>query len=329
AVIAPYWEDYASTYYIGVLLAFGIYSACGAVLVLTGKEEFEKGFLKNSALFFIGVMIALALSGQALAGAETHPIVAMGGSFLALILCSIGALKMRDRMGQTVVWTFGTLFIFIFSLATLSSLRSGEPMPSIFILALGVLLVATGFSLYVYGKWQHMLLSTEMRSGDRMYLKKEYASALDVYEEAQRKSPEGNYDEAAWLSKGSALINLGRYEEGIVALDAALHINPQSEVAWNNKGNALSKLGNQTGALKCYKEAVKMNNSYEIAWNNMGNVYARRGVYDKAIRCYDRALSLQPRYKDALINKGYVLVRQGRYEEAIACADRITVPSPM
>ena len=42
-----------------------------------------------------------------------------------------------------------------------------------------------------------------------------------------------------WINKGSALIQLGKYDEAVLAYDRAIEIDPQYAEAWNNKGDAL------------------------------------------------------------------------------------------
>ncbi|MDG6221519.1 MAG: tetratricopeptide repeat protein, partial [Candidatus Thermoplasmatota archaeon] len=326
SALAPFWEEYGGTYYLGVMFAFMIFSTVGAILLIIGRNAFEHGFLKRSALLLAGIIIAAASMFQNMMGAPLALAESLG-LLVAIILCILGSLKMRELLDQMVVWTAGCIFVWLFATSSLASFGT-DSSPSILIQVLGLLLVSMGIGLYIYGKWVHILMGSDMREGDRMLANRDYASALGIYEEAQAKSPEGGYDEMVWLSKGSALIKLGRYDEAISSINEALRINPRNETAWNNKGNALSKQGKLDEALRCFKESVKIQPSYEIAWNNMGNVFARKGQYDKAISCYNRAISLEPGYKDALINKGYVLVRQGRYEEAIAVANRVTVASP-
>jgi Flp pilus assembly protein TadD len=40
-------------------------------------------------------------------------------------------------------------------------------------------------------------------------------------------------DADAWISKGLALDDLGRYEEAIEAYNEAIKIDPQSAIAWS------------------------------------------------------------------------------------------------
>ena len=46
-------------------------------------------------------------------------------------------------------------------------------------------------------------------------------------------------DDKSWYSKGSALYNLGKYNEAIQAFDKAIELDPDYAKAWCSKGTAL------------------------------------------------------------------------------------------
>jgi Flp pilus assembly protein TadD len=45
------------------------------------------------------------------------------------------------------------------------------------------------------------------------------------------------------INRGTVLINLGKEEEALLALDEALAIDPGNALAWRRKGSALINLG--------------------------------------------------------------------------------------
>ncbi|MCD6461342.1 MAG: tetratricopeptide repeat protein, partial [Thermoplasmata archaeon] len=322
AIISPYWEDYASTYYLGVMMVFGIYTLTGFVFVFTGRSSVGYGFPYRVAMFSAGTVASIVVGFYPMAWPASSPLVIAGLSMLSLILCGFSAIFMVERAEQMVVWTGGSLMVFLFSLGVLFG--GGAPGasggPSLFLPFMGVLLVAITFGMFLYTKWQHLLMEATTRRGHLMVERQRYSEALDVYERAL-SSKEGMTDDLPWFSKGVALLKMGNTKEALECLNTALKINPMNEAAWMNKGIALSRMGRHRDAVKSYREAIRLNPEYDVAWNNLGNAYARLGEYESAIRCYDKALAIQPGYRDALINKGYVLVRQGKYEEAIAVAN--------
>jgi tetratricopeptide (TPR) repeat protein len=58
-----------------------------------------------------------------------------------------------------------------------------------------------------------------------------------------RKHPNyAEYDAEIWAIKGDALFHLGRFEEAVLAYDAALHINPKYETALRGKSKAMDAI---------------------------------------------------------------------------------------
>ena len=71
------------------------------------------------------------------------------------------------------------------------------------------------------------------------------------------------------VNKGTALSNLGRFEEALAACDRALALDP-NDASWNNKGNALNDLGRYEEALAAYDRALALDPNVAMAWNNKG-----------------------------------------------------------
>jgi tetratricopeptide (TPR) repeat protein len=61
----------------------------------------------------------------------------------------------------------------------------------------------------------------------------------------------------AWGLKGSALLNLKRYEEAVRCFDRVLEIRVDAD-AWYNKGLCFYYLERYKGALECYDNALKL-----------------------------------------------------------------------
>ena len=60
----------------------------------------------------------------------------------------------------------------------------------------------------------------------------------------------------AWANRGSALDDLGRYEEAIASYDHALKFKPDDDLAWNGRGVALDNLGRLEEAITSYDKAL-------------------------------------------------------------------------
>jgi tetratricopeptide (TPR) repeat protein len=130
------------------------------------------------------------------------------------------------------------------------------------------------------------------------------------------------YNATAWLTKGSALVDLGRYEEAITAFDQAIDINPDDHAALYNKGVALDKLGRYEDAITAYDQALAIKPDKHAAINNKGVALGKIGRYEDAIAAYDQALAIKPDKHAALYNKGIAFGKLDRYEEAITAFDQ-------
>ena len=78
---------------------------------------------------------------------------------------------------------------------------------------------------------------------------------IQYYDKALQIDP--NYTHAL-NNKGSALINLGKYDEAIQYLDKALQIDPNDTLALNNKGGALINLERYDEAIQYYDKALQI-----------------------------------------------------------------------
>ena len=75
----------------------------------------------------------------------------------------------------------------------------------------------------------------------------------------------------AWF-KGVALVNMGRFPEGLKALEDALRISPWHPHALANKGVALAQVGDLTGGRKVLEEVVRIYPSFHEARQNLTEV---------------------------------------------------------
>lgn len=329
--------DYAP----GLAVIFGAFSGIGAVLAFTEKGTFFKGDARHSGVFFAGVAVAAAtmLIAPLGAGSSGEGVLSQAGiaSMLfsvAVLLVIVGMLWIRARVRYIFTWSGGAFLIFIGALLSTSYdvWPSGMMSPVLLVPGLGAGLVFIGLAFLLYERALNTSIESDIVRGDAHYLRRDYRKALASYDDALSKaqirkvdvigSPLVEYD-VPWYSKGSALILMGEFEEGIKCLDMALAINPDNEVTWVNKGNAHTKLGEHDMAMECYSRAIECNPFYEVAWNNLGNAHARQKDYVEALRHYNRALKINPKYDDAWINKGYVLAKMGRRDAAVKCLEHV------
>jgi len=95
------------------------------------------------------------------------------------------------------------------------------------------------------------------------------------------------------------LIDLGRYDEAIVAADQGIALYPREPGIWNNKGYAYYNMGKYTEAINAYEKAVTLDPDYLKGWINKGNALAKAGRAHEAVGAYETALELDPGNADA------------------------------
>jgi tetratricopeptide (TPR) repeat protein len=93
-------------------------------------------------------------------------------------------------------------------------------------------------------------LYARLQKGTSLQETGDSAGAMAIYEQIivladreMRKHPNyAEYDAEIWAIKGDALFHLGRFEEAVMAYDAALQINPKSEIAIRGKSKAMDAI---------------------------------------------------------------------------------------
>jgi predicted O-linked N-acetylglucosamine transferase (SPINDLY family) len=132
----------------------------------------------------------------------------------------------------------------------------------------------------------------------------------------------------AHYNRGNALRELARYAEAIASYDTAIALKPDYAEAHINRGLALSALRRRHEAIESFDRASAANPNNADAHFNRGNEWQSLGQHQAAVACYDRALALQPGFADAHINRGNALVSLRRYSAALAAFDKAVALSP-
>lgn len=94
---------------------------------------------------------------------------------------------------------------------------------------------------------------------------------------------------------GMSLFKLGRYEEALEIVDAALEVKPESPTEWSNRGFVLSALGRNEEALEAFEKALSLDPESPKILTSKGIVYFRMGLIKKALETFDEALAAEPR----------------------------------
>ncbi|MGL4375319.1 MAG: CHAT domain-containing protein, partial [Microcoleaceae cyanobacterium] len=111
----------------------------------------------------------------------------------------------------------------------------------------------------------------------------------------------------AWLNRGSALDDLGRFEDAIGSYDNAIKIKDDYPEAWFNRGNALFNLGRFEDAIASFDNAIKFKPDDYEAWNNRGSALFNLGRFEDAIGSFDNAIHIKNDKWQAWGNRGIAI----------------------
>lgn len=157
--------------------------------------------------------------------------------------------------------------------------------------------------------------------GDVYWKERRFAEAVANYEQALRISP-FEFTADFHYRVGSALMEVGRLDEAVKALEDSLYIDPESEVAHYNLGNALRLQGRLDRAIAEYREALRISPRSTRTYVNLGLALSAAGRGLEAIEVLQKGLETSKSTTDAdaafkiRLQLGKALLREGRKSEA-------------
>jgi WD40 repeat protein/tetratricopeptide (TPR) repeat protein len=128
----------------------------------------------------------------------------------------------------------------------------------------------------------------------------------------QRQAAEGH------VTRGQALLDRGRTDEAVAALQYAARERPELVTAHWKLGQALSVRGLQHEAIASYRKALDLAPEHARIHYDLANAQQAAGELDRAIASFKEATHLDPDLAEAHCNLGYALLLQGLFGEALA-----------
>jgi Flp pilus assembly protein TadD len=113
-----------------------------------------------------------------------------------------------------------------------------------------------------------------------------------------------------------ALSQLGRAEEAVAALRAALKLAPNEAEYHYKLGLALNETGDTAGTLAALEQAVKLDPAHATAWYNLGLGYSALNRPGDALGALQRAIAAEPTAARFHYARATVLLRLNRRDEA-------------
>jgi predicted O-linked N-acetylglucosamine transferase (SPINDLY family) len=132
-----------------------------------------------------------------------------------------------------------------------------------------------------------------------LHIQGEMVQAQALYRQVLQSDPR-NFD-ALHLS-GVLSLQVGRLNEGISLIEAALRIRADHAQALANLGNGYLLLNRAEEALRSYDRALAVQPSFAGVLNNRGNALQSLGRHDEAAEAFARLVQLAPEFEFALGN---------------------------
>ncbi|MEV5408659.1 tetratricopeptide repeat protein [Thermopolyspora sp. NPDC052614] len=117
-------------------------------------------------------------------------------------------------------------------------------------------------------------------------------------------------------------IMLGRFDEALGDLDAAIAADPCYPDYYIDRGNLLYRMGRAADARADYETAMRVGPPFPEPYYNRAEIRFAEGDHEGALADLGHALELDPGFADAYINRAGLLVALGEHERARADAER-------
>ena len=122
-----------------------------------------------------------------------------------------------------------------------------------------------------------------------------------------------------WSNLGFALLQARRPEEARAALERAVAVKPELADAWNLIGLMELEASHYREGVAALDRAIAIRPQFAYAWMNRANCHIGLGETDAALQDFARALELEPKHAPIHYNLGLLHHRlTGRYDEAAA-----------
>jgi Flp pilus assembly protein TadD len=141
-----------------------------------------------------------------------------------------------------------------------------------------------------------------------------YQDALTNF---SRIKSEPNLRAQALEGEGIALMQLGRLDEALFSLQAAVMANPRAWQAWNALGSEYDRRHDWANAEKAYAQALSASGDAAIVLNNRGFSRLSQKKPELAIPDFVAALQKKPDLAPARNNLRLAMSMQGEYDRAI------------
>ena len=130
----------------------------------------------------------------------------------------------------------------------------------------------------------------------------------------------------AWTVLGAVYNQIGKLNEGLIACEKAVKLEPKNAEANNNLGNTFFKLGRLDQAEASCRKAIQLDSKNALAQNNLGNILFKLKKLEEAETAYRIAISIQQNNVQALYLKRRAFLIEATYSTEL---HSVVIPVPV
>lgn len=206
-----------------------------------------------------------------------------------------------------------------------------------------------------------ILSNNALRSGIRLYQKKDYSGAARAFEGALSLAPNSSFSKDAAKYLAMSQLNLGRTDKAIEAYKTSIRLNPELSEPHVDLAKFYFTEKRYKEAETEYAAAVRVDpsavNHYSLAqaylfqkryveaeaefhqvrrlepkspygFYGLGLAYSKQGYYEKAIDLFEESIKLNRHFHDAYTEIGFAYADLGRIDEAEKIFDFLEREAP-
>ncbi len=130
------------------------------------------------------------------------------------------------------------------------------------------------------------------------------------------------------VRQGAYLLNLGRCEEALVAVDKIIELDSKNIMGWRLRAGTLGVLARYKEALVAADKIIELFPKYLDGWLIRAMALASLDRYEEALVAADKVIELDPKNIDGWLFRARALRILDRYEEALVAAGKVIELDP-
>jgi tetratricopeptide (TPR) repeat protein len=159
----------------------------------------------------------------------------------------------------------------------------------------------------------------------RLLYEWDWSGARQEFEQGLQVAPNDPY---VRLCYGVWLNAMGRSQEAIVEMTAALDLDPLSSLISHNLAHVYNAANLEDRAIEQHLKTLELDPSFLASYGQLAVLYARKGLHDKAMEQVEKYLAFSGRDVRSRCFLSQVYAISGRREEAIACVEDLKKEAP-